>query len=334
MRKMLISTILATGAMATSAVALDVETNGYARFALMGDTINGNEGFQSQKDWEFEFKGKEEFDNGITAFIDLEVDANSGADEIRTDDVTFGLSGSFGAVTMGNFNNGKVKAGLGLVPVMGSAYGFGSLEAGDNQSLLGLWTNGVTSIAHFSDVPTIAYTSPKISGFTAGASYSMSDGDGQTGTLTAEDTRTNTTSVGAQYGGKFGDASVTVGAAYTNMADQTAAATGDDTSFALGAKIGFSGITVGAAFKSGERNNVDYDLTTLGAQYSTGPFSLSAQYSVGDDLGDDYTAFDLGASYKVGPSAKVIAGITSGENDGVRSGESDSLYGVGLQINF
>lgn len=333
MRKMLLSTILATGAIATSAVALDVETNGYARFALMGDTIEGNEGFQSQKDWEFEFKGKEEFDNGITAFIDLEVDANGGADEIRTDDVTFGLSGSFGAVTMGNFNNGKVKAGLGLVPVMGSAYGFGSLEAGDNQSLLGLWNNGVTSIAHYSDVPSIAYTSPSISGFTAGVSYSMSDGDGQTGALTAEDTRTNTTSVGAQYGGKFGDASVTIGGAYTDMSNQNPTGN-DDSSFALGVKIGFSGITVGAAYKNGEQGDVDYDLTTLGAQYSTGPFSLSAQYSMGDELGDDYTAYDLGASYKVGPSAKIMAGLTSGENDGVRNGDSDSLYGVGLQINF
>ncbi len=162
MRGLLFSTIIATGAIAGSALALDVETNGYARFALQGNNIDGNEGTGFAKDWEFEFKGKETLDNGMTVFVDLEVDANGGADEIRTDDVTFGVSGGFGTVTVGIFNLGKVKAGQGLVPTAaGSAYGFGGLEAGDNQRN---WDNGKTSLHHYSDRPSIAYTAPKISG--------------------------------------------------------------------------------------------------------------------------------------------------------------------------
>ena len=354
MRGLLFSTIIATGAIAGSALALDVEVNGYARFALQGmnnntvtttattltapagggvvtstsvNTANDTEATGFAKDWEFEFKGKETLDNGMTVFVDLEVDANGGADELRTDDVTFGVSGGFGTVTVGIFNLGKVKAGQGLVPTAaGSAYGFGGLEAGDNQ--IG-WDNGKTSLHHYSDRPSIAYTAPKISGFTIGAIYSTSDGDGQTNGATQENTRINTTSIGAQYGMNAGDAKVTIGAAYTNMEAQNPAAN-DDSSMMIGATIGMGAFTVKAAYKNGE-HNADYDLAQVNAMYKTGPWTVSAAFVQGDNEGDDYQGYDLGASYSLGGGAKLMAGYTTDETG---NADSASRYGVGLQVGF
>ncbi|MGB0382428.1 MAG: porin [Alphaproteobacteria bacterium] len=327
MRGLLFSTIIATGAIAGSALALDVETNGYARFALQGNNIDGNEGTGFAKDWEFEFKGKETLDNGMTVFVDLEVDANGGADEIRTDDVTFGVSGGFGTVTVGIFNLGKVKAGQGLVPTAaGSAYGFGGLEAGDNQRN---WDNGKTSLHHYSDRPSIAYTAPKISGFTVGGIYSTSDGDGQSTGVTAENTRINTVSVGAQYGLSAGEAKVTIGAAYTNMEAQNPAAN-DDSSMMIGATVGMGAFTIKAAYKNGE-HAADYDLAQVNAMYKTGPWTVSAAFAQGDNEGQDYQGYDLGASYSLGGGAKLMAGYTTDE---LGNNDSEALYGVGLQVGF
>ncbi|NBT40778.1 MAG: porin [Alphaproteobacteria bacterium] len=326
MRGLLFSTIIATGAIAGSALALDVETNGYARFALQGNNIAGNEGTGFAKDWEFEFKGKETLDNGMTVFVDLEVDAQ-GNDDLRTDDVTFGVSGGFGTVTVGIFNLGKVKAGQGLVPTAaGSAYGFGGLEAGDNQRG---WDNGKTSLHHYSDRPSIAYTAPKISGVTVGAIYSTDDGEGQQVGLTAENTRINTISVGAQYGLSAGDAKVTVGAAYTNMEAQNPA-NNDDSSMIIGATVGMGAFTIKAAYKNGE-HDADYDLAQVNAMYKTGPWTVSAAFAQGDNEGQDYQGYDLGASYSLGGGAKLMAGYTTDETG---NNDSVALYGVGLQVGF
>jgi len=327
MRGLLFSTIIATGAIAGSALALDVETNGYARFALQGNNNNGMESTGFAKDWEFEFKGKETLDNGMTVFVDLEVDANGNADEIRTDDVTFGVSGGFGTVTVGIFNLGKVKAGQGLVPTAaGSAYGFGGLEAGDNQQG---WDNGKTSLHHYSDRPSIAYTAPKMGGVTVGAIYSTSDGDGQTTGRTVENTRINTMSVGAQYGMSAGDAKVTIGAAYTNMEAQNPA-NNDDSSMIIGATVGMGAFTIKAAYKNGE-HDADYDLAQLNAMYKTGPWTVSAAFAQGDNEGADYQGYDLGASYSLGGGAKLMAGYTTDETG---NADSVSAYGVGLQVGF
>jgi hypothetical protein len=326
MRGLLFSTIIATGAIAGSALALDVETNGYARFALQGNNIAGNEGTGFAKDWEFEFKGKETLDNGMTVFVDLEVDAQ-GNDDLRTDDVTFGVSGGFGTVTVGIFNLGKVKAGQGLVPTAaGSAYGFGGLEAGDNQRG---WDNGKTSLHHYSDRPSIAYTAPKISGVTVGAIYSTDDGEGQQVGLTAENTRINTISVGAQYGLSAGDAKVTVGAAYTNMEAQNPA-NNDDSSMIIGATVGMGAFTIKAAYKNGE-HDADYDLAQVNAMYKTGPWTVSAAFAQGDNEGQDYQGYDLGVSYSLGGGAKLLAGYIT---DDTGNNDSVALYGVGLQVGF
>jgi predicted porin len=326
MRGLLFSTIIATGAVAGSALALDVDVNGYAHFAITGNNVDGNEGTGFAQDWEFEFKGKESLDNGMTVFVDMEVDANGGADEIRTDDVTFGVAGGFGTVTVGIFNLGKVKAGQGLVPTASSsAYQNGGMEAGNNQT----WVNGKNSLHHYSDRPSIAYTAPKISGVTVGAIYSTSDGDGQIVGLTAENTRINTMSVGAQYGMSAGDAKVTVGAAYTNMEAQNPAAN-DDSSMMIGASIGMGALTVKAAYKNGE-HNADYDLAQVNAMYKTGPWTVSAAFSQGDTEGQDYQGYDIGASYSLGGGASLSAGYLTDE---LGNADSQSRYGAGIKVTF
>jgi predicted porin len=354
MRGLLFSTIIATGAIAGSALALDVEVNGYARFALQGmsnntvtttdttlaadlvtgevtetktKTTNDSESTGFANDWEFEFKGSEKLDNGMTVFVDLEVDAKGNTDALRTDDITFGVSGGFGTVTVGIFNLGKVKAGQGLVPTAaGSAYGFGGLEAGDNQ--MG-WDNGKTSIHHYSDRPSIAYTAPKISGITVGGIYSTTDGDGQLVGVTEENTRLEIVSVGAQYGMSAGDAKVTIGAAYTSMENQKPGGN-DNTNMIFGATVGMGAFTLKAAYKNGEEA-ADYDLAQVGAMYKTGPWTVSAAFAQGDNEGDDYQGYDLGASYSLGGGAKLMAGYTTDETG---SAKSKSRYGVGLQVGF
>jgi predicted porin len=339
MRGLLFSTIIATGAVAGTAFAIDnVEINGEVKFAVQGTDQAGREGFGYAQDWEFEFRGNQDLDNGMNVFFDFEVDAQGG-ENVRTDDITAGLRGSFGTITVGNFNLSKVQAGLGLVPTAaGSAYLFGGLEAGDNQRN----GNRYTYIAAYTDRPSVAYTTPNIGGFVAGAQYQIQGDAGQGMGNDNENTRSENTSVGARYTLSAGDATVTVGAAYTNMASQNSA-NADDASMAIGASVAMGAFTVMAAHKSGE-HNADYDLTQVRGMYRTGPWTVSAAFAQGtnemntapggnQDNGGvalDYQGYDVSASYNLGGGATVSGGYVTDELGQTSTG----TYGIGLHVRY
>lgn len=341
MKKFLITTALV--AVAAPAFAMDVDINGYARFGIAAVDIEGKADSTSQKDWEFEFKGSEEFDNGITAFVDLEVDAQGGSENLRSDDVTFGLKGGFGAITVGAFNNGKVKAGLGHMVFVGSANPFGGVEATDNQcEIVGTAGNGkgclnALAIADYrDDAPTIAYSTPNISGFSAGVQYQVNTRDGQWTVADEGNNGRSGPSIGASYAGDFGGASVKVGGAYTSLTTEaTGAEDIDETMYAMGIQASIDGFKGTVTFKAGEIEqtgaaDIEYDFYQVGAQYATGPFNFTAAYANGEEGGSDYSYTALAASYKIGGSASVFVGYDQGE-----LGSTDgSIYGAGLQVKF
>jgi len=111
----LATTALTAVAFAGSAAAqIDAEIKGtynfdvtYVTYDLPAGLDAAEKSVQFGQDWEFELNGKFEMDNGITAFADLEIDASGDSEATRTDDISFGLSGSFGKLTMGTYDYTK-----------------------------------------------------------------------------------------------------------------------------------------------------------------------------------------------------------------------------------
>jgi hypothetical protein len=329
MRNLLFSTVIASGAKISSAFANEADFNVHVSFAEAGTDEAGVEGTYFAKDWEFEFRGSQDLDNGMRVFVDLEIDAAGngvdGEDErLATDDITAGVSGSFGTITVGKFNDGKVAAGLGMVqPAAGSVHFFGGLEAGHYSQ------DGANQRIHnYNDEGTIAYTTPSIGGFTVGALYQI---DGTTrsvnGGSDAANTRTEVTSVGARYDMNVNDVSVRVGGAY-RMASAPAAAN-DDNSFAMSVRGTVGGVTAGIAYRNGDDGD-GYNITQVGARYGSGPWSVSAAFATGSDGAVDYHGYDLGARYNLGAGTFVSGGYTSDENNG----NQEAKYSVGINVGF
>ena len=325
MRKLAFSTIIATGAMVGSAFAIDVEINGGLGFAIVGTDEQNVEGTYFAKDWEFEFRGKKELDNGITAFMDFEVDAAGAngeaagqAEGLDTDDVVFGVAGSFGTITVGKFNNGKVLAGLGMVqPAGGTPALFHSLEAGDMSQDAGY------RIHEYTDEGTIAYTSPSISGFTLGALHQIDGASRNNQTGPDDNTRVESTSFGARYSMNVGDVALTLGGAYASIGT-------DDDSFAMSARGTMGPVNAGIAYRNGDAGATEYNVTQINAQYATGPWSIGGAFSTGSRGDADYHGYAVGARYNLGSGTHVSTGYTSDENNG----NQRARYTVGLNVGF
>lgn len=336
MRNLAFSTIIASGAMIGSAFAIDADLNGHVRFGIVGTDEANVEGTYFAKDWEFEFNGSRDLDNGIRVFVDFEVDAAGGnnehnrttgvaetnAETLDTDDIVAGVAGSFGTISVGKFNNGKIAAGLGMVqPAAGSVAVFHGLEAGD------LSQDGANQRIHnYNDEATIAYTTPSIMGVTVGALYQI-DGNMRNNTFAsdAQSTRNETSSIGARYDMAMGDLNLRIGAAYANVATPNA----DDDSVAMSVRGTMGAIQAGIAYRNGDDGD-DYNITQLGARYTTGPWSVSAAFATGSDGAADYHGYDLGARYNLGAGTFVSTGYISDENNG----NQEAKYSLGINVGF
>lgn len=326
---------------ATSASALEVDWSGYGRFGIASVDKTGYTNTTSMKDWEIAVKAQQEFSNGVTGFMKFELDAQGGNENIRTDDVMLGFVTEYGTITAGAFNNGKVKAGLGLVPTLASANPFGGLEASDNQcsTISTGCLRELTVHDYLDDKPTIAYTSPTINGFTIGVSMSPNKRDGQWGLAPANSGDISGETIGVGYETSFLGADVNAGVAYAiDKTDPTQiAGSKENVQVAGGVSISMSnGLRIAFTRKTNKETRptsiVDSDVTQFGAIYTMGSWSFSAARGIGSVGTSDYNGTALGVSYALGKGGKIFLG-----HDDHKLGAADDkgkITTLGMQFSF
>ncbi|HCP36636.1 MAG TPA: hypothetical protein DIT98_02225 [Verrucomicrobiales bacterium] len=321
MKKVLFaSTIIAGFGFAGAASAIDLKVDGYYTngfiFMDQEDSVTTGDDVQTIQDFEFEIKGSEELDNGLTVYADIEVDSTSSGNNARFDDVTAGIKGSFGDFRMGNFASDEMVDGL--VPrnnghIMEDKTV--SIEEADIDEV------------YNSDFTSVGYKSPSFSGFSVAASYA--DMNGENGaTLEGPQTGSEAFAVGAGYSGSFGEVGVKVGIAYHAIPST------DNNEILLGASVSASGFTVQAAYGDKELGTGN-DETFMGGSvsYATGPFTFTGAYA---EQEEDYTNGNDRSNYYVKADYAIGGGVTaSAAYGGAEEGNLSANHGsVFLTFNF
>ena len=219
--------------------------------------------------------------------------------------------------------------------------------------------NSANALADQEEATKITYFTPRVSGFQAGASYTVDSGDaGSAAGLSSEanaDQYESLWSLGANYEGDFEGVGVRVGAT-GEFGEAETTANEDISAWQLGAEVSFQGFSLAGSYgdngdsRAGTTTATDTgDVTywTAGAAYETGPFGVSVTYlnseaedttetsSVGDD---EFTNLVIGVDYSLAPGLTpyVEAAFFEAE-EGTASGTTSnegSVVLIGTQLNF
>ena len=231
MRKALLATasgaaLLAAGPVLADEMAdkLTIGIGGYMQQWIGASSLDGgaNDGGVSQySDSEIYFRGALEADNGLTFSVKVELEANTSGDQIDESQAT--VSGSFGQIVIGSeddpaslmhYGNGDVGVGLNC----GDSNFMNGITGCARSDGIGLGTSGWLIGG---DSQKIAYYTPRLEGVQFGFSYSPESlEDKDVGKPLHNDD--NAVSLGLNFMGSLGDASIGLSAGYYEQ-DQTMA---------------------------------------------------------------------------------------------------------------
>lgn len=297
-------------------------------------------------DTEFEVNGEVTLDNGITAGMSVEVEADNADgtnfDGDNIDENLIYLEGSFGRVEFGHED--------GPADVMD--YGATSVKAvfpGGYNNTTGTIINRIGGapitpvLFDSSDGTKITYYTPRFSGFQAGLS------------LAPDSTQADPVAP-VRQGGPLQD-HFEYGVNYVNSFngfDLAASVTGnygaspnpstaeDPYSITGGLVVGFGGFEFGGSYGYGENQNEDeLQAFDLGVGYSTGPWSVSLTgiYSQIDfnavNAENALTEGQLGVNYALGSGVSVFGTGTVGEHDNDTAVDNDYISLLsGVSVSF
>ena len=297
-------------------------------------------GAAQHSDSEIWFKGKLEADNGLAFSVKVELEGNTHASMIDESQLT--VSGAFGAITLGSEDDaatlthhgnrdvgvsmlcgdvGNWIAGVGGCPTK-TGMGFGT--AG----------HGIGGDDHL-----IAYFSPRVSGVQFGVSYIPKTVEDKNEKPANNDE--DAISVGANYVGDFGGASIAVSAGHYQASQTVAGVTAEYaaakpaktytgtkvdehtfTNFGLQVDFGSFGFDVAYAendaghyMANGKKvASADYEVVSAGVNYSDGPMAVSLGHYMGDaDDGSESSATMLSLSYTLAPGVASKTSLFAGE---------------------
>ena len=362
MRKVLLGTtamvaagMLASAPSAIAAEKLKLGVSGYMEqwfgySAQDGESGQDFSGFNQIMDAEVFFKGSTELDNGLTVGVDVQLEGNTGGDQI--DESYMWISGSFGQFILGSENTAQYKMGYGP-----SDFGIGLISGdqpswvtpvadaeGDKISLTskGYWRNPMGSsswveVLGMNDTQGVSYYTPRFQGVQIGLTYTPDVSAGEDdGSMPNRDTdNADAISAGINYKQSFDNASVGASLTYGTVTRTMADDDSDPSALSMGLTVGVGGFGIGASYAafddSGVKNGEGY---SVGANYATGPWGVSLTYFHGerdgtmmDDTLMDQAALNtvhLSAKYALGPgvTAKGTLGHASIESDDTAIDES------------
>lgn len=339
MKKVLYGTtaLIAAGMFASAAEAatpIKMTIGGYLN-AYMGwtsaelkdstsDTPNAqlNNQFDVMTESQIAFTGSTTLDNGIKVAVTAELNASNFAGQEWLGDVFATVDSKYGRAIIGATDNVAVMQHV-------SAPDAGVL--GVEKTKLIYWgvNPGVTLDATYSDLDgnaqKISYISPKMAGFSFGASWvpgadfvePFAYGNGaldnnvdrsQDEVLAADGFRSAYVLSGA-YEGKFKNVELNASVAYANY-DNIGENNLQD--YNAGLSVGIAGFTVGGAYRrvdTGVEGRADDQAYDFGVGYENGPYAVSASYFTSKDGKDDGVKGNKFEMYQVSGKYKLGAGV-------------------------
>ena len=165
------------------------------------------------------------------------------------------------------------------------------------------------------------YVTPNLNGFQAGFSYTpgQNNTDAPPQTKGMDATEASNISLGANYKGKFGDASVAVSGGYTKV-DGVKGSGAEYTTTQFGGSVSFAGFSIGGGWAEREDDTAmskadDREGFMAGIGYKTGPWNLALTWlNTTDDVSEatgevDHDQYTLGMAYSLGAGITVGASV-------------------------
>ncbi len=310
--------------------------------ATGGHDTNGDYDFQT--DTEFEVNGEVTLDNGITAGMSIEVEADNndglGARDNIDENLIY-LSGSFGRVEMGHEDGPADVMDYGATSVKAVFPGGYNNTTGTQISRVG--GAPVTPVLFdSSDGTKFTYFTPRFAGFQLGLSLAPDSGQADN---PAQMTRTGGLQDHFEYGANYVNSfnGFDLAASLTGNYGASPAGNGEDPySITGGLVVGFGGFEFGGSYGYGE-TTAEHELQAfdLGVGYSTGPWSVSLTgiYSQIDFNGvnaeDELTEGQLGVNYALGSGVSVFGTGTVGEHENDSTVDNDYVSLLsGVSVSF
>jgi outer membrane protein OmpU len=352
MKKLLLCTTAMVGAslVATAAMAApEIRIGGFFDFQV-GMTSQDRQGFapspgvpatNSERgygfvtDNEIIIRASDKLDNGLAWAVKIELEANtddgSNSTDTRTDgttadEATLTLTGTWGQVFFGDDD------GPGDTMRVNGARAVSSAGTGGDGGDWRRWVNWTTASNRFysnpaedfgrdtSDAPKIAYITPRIAGFQAGASFSPDRNDaGRYRDPDNNGTEQSFWELGVNYTQKFDQVLVSV-AATAGLADNENANLQDTRAWSVGGMVGYAGFKLAAGYgtdgdsrRAKTATNTDLTGWDVGVGYSIGAWDIGLSYfrsEVGNENRSGEHTLDvaaLGATYALGTGLSVYA---------------------------
>jgi hypothetical protein len=356
MKKVLLGTsaMAMAGALATTASAAEwnVRVGGYynAMVAYAQTDINSDadyDGVDVSTNAEIFFLPSITLDNGIKIGANIQLEAESGSDQI--DESYVYISGSFGEILIGSENSAGYKMTYGApnaaIIALNSPSTPDYIAWTENADSVFRGTLGSTfvEVNGNNDAKRITYFTPRFSGFQIGASYARDGNQDNWGPsdLNSGSQIGNIFDIGANYVQSFGDLSIAVSGRY---------GTGEHGSYnptvwSAGINVGYGGFTIGGSFAESNEHNQGTDDGTaydIGASYAMGPWKFSLTYFHGENgegggTSDEQDTFGGAVNYQLAKGVRLNAfGAYVDYDAGNCSCEDVSgfVIGTGIGLSF
>ena len=332
-----------SGADAVAAEKVKIGVGGYFIWAAGvsdsdSDMHKGQGSHNMVTDSEIYFRGNTTLDNGIRidAIVQLETDpANTAATGSGTGtSVGNVIDESYLKVgnlkQWGEFRLGTTKSAHFIFRAMGPHVS--TIINATNHDQSGLFVPSTTPLKGpntflnhegGADRMLAMYVTPNLNGFQGGISYtpSQSNTNAPPQTKGADPGESSNVSLGANYKGKFGDASVAVSGGYTKV-DGKKGAGSEYTTLQGGLKVSFAGFSIGGHWAEREDdtpmdNTDDREGYMAGIGYKTGPWNVALTWlNTTDDVSDnpgevEHNQYTLGMTYSLGAGVVVGASLFS-----------------------
>ncbi len=333
-------------------------------------TTNRPNKFTQYSDSEVWFGGRTTLANGITIGFDVQLEANTAADQI--DESYLFVDGAFGRLVMGSENDAAYIMHV-SAPNAGRS-GFQTQES----AAFGAWIQRPTAVSALdttapklngtglggtyaasaspnqvgNDGQRVTYYTPRFFGLQAGASYTPNLVEDSNTELNRRESRTNGFTGGLNYTNDFGAFNVQASAGITywpkiQNALSSVEAGNSIKDWSLGAQVGYAGFAVGGSYRKydSKKSPNNGRAFAVGGAYSTGPFAIALNWLNSHVDGaaapgrDKFNQVHLTGAYTMGPGVELYASIFYlNFNDGDSASKANDNKGVGvatgLKLNF
>lgn len=355
------SAIIAAGLFAGSAQAgepIDVKVGGFMNqwFGYSNNDVDNVQKFDQWSNSEIIFKGQSQLDNGLKVGLNVQLEANTTADQI--DESYAFVEGSFGRFLIGSENDAAYLMHV-AAPNVGLPINDGYVDqyiVNPTGSSLDQTVFGGTYItpAGDDDGQKITYFTPRYSGFQLGVSY-LPDVDptgGDRNSLILDTANyTDGFSVGVNYTNSFSGFDVAASGGYYYAGAPDGTTIDNFKAWSAGLNLGYREFTFGGSYADitdgviSGTNSSEGQAYDIGLSYENGPIGASLTYFHGEAEGDTLVSKDdendsyVGSvRYNLGEGVAVIGSVGYTDFSGEVAGSTDDNNGwyitSGLALRF